>query len=890
LTAHGVEWQNAIHVCSSGAFAGHLLRTNVTAVHIVPLIDLFVFPQMPAEVALSRAHFPTHNEGGSHTEYAEAMSRWVSMTQGRKIRMRVRANNLLRSLARTSGARHHHTIYQARYSFIETLERLVREGFTPDDVMSTGGLTAAAVDVWRHIEAEIPGFTTVRDVLWNHKDSANQPNTNATHAQPGELLATIRHVRHDHVPAQTLVFHGFHYHHPQHWAFIQLLAEQPELTVIIVVHSDGKNPALSGVLQFYTAELGWPKPTIYPVDETPTPAAAVLLNALHGIRIDPESADLQIQMSHTPADFVGHINMARTLIRVDPDAGVTEIPRLYAADSYTINRYFERLDIANPSRHTDLSKLPIGIFLLRLHECITIDPSDRTRSIITLSTNSVTDIIASNYLVVDGAQTVQWLGAWTAAAGFFQDCLSPDEWSARAVSLCSLLARIHQPGAPTTNPLQDLARIDRAARSFIRLVPWADISPSAGEMIARIINEIISVLTRLTHREAIHLREHHMFLLAELSRSMQHIPATEYQAIQEKLTGYGVGMDEEVFVEGLFDIVSMLLSRSVDFDNDESEEYQGRFSAIRHLEMLGLERTTHPIHLANLAEGIFPAANAISYWPFGLDGMNTQRNAVSATINALRRETAHLSDLYMLWLALDGVEQNTITLSWIAAVAGEKRNRSTLLDLIGYPNPTASNHAYCAAVGGIPITPAPVQPHMFDQIPAPTPEVITADHVEQYTAYRYFHRHAAATVMLCQRRFALQWVLGRSIAHTQEHIVNMLYGNLRGIAEIGNEAITEDLIEALWPQLSNGEKASSYAKKRIRRGGANPVWLYTLSGSRDRKSEDAFSRTYQTLVYRHPVVAHPIPVGTFLPPGVNEYARGHCDRCPVKSRCAVARM
>jgi hypothetical protein len=118
----------------------------------------------------------------------------------------------------------------------------------------------------------------------------------------------------------------------------------------------------------------------------------------------------------------------------------------------------------------------------------------------------------------------------------------------------------------------------------------------------------------------------------------------------------------------------------------------------------------------------------------------------------------------------------------------------------------------------------------------------------------------------------------------------MLYGNLRGIAEGYNEQITEQLVEDLWPQLSLGEKASSYAKKRVQRGGATPVWLYTLSGKRDTKHDDSFSRAYQTLVYRDPIVAHSIPVGTFLPPGVNEYAKGHCDKCPVKQRCAVARI
>jgi hypothetical protein len=235
-------------------------------------------------------------------------------------------------------------------------------------------------------------------------------------------------------------------------------------------------------------------------------------------------------------------------------------------------------------------------------------------------------------------QTIQWLSGWNAASGFFQNCDTPDEWRSRAQALCDILGTPKTQRATKTTPPNDLGRIDKAARTYTRLIPWADIQPTDGVIIARIINEIVSILTQLTVREAIHLQQHHAFILTELSRSMQHVPTNEYQKIQEKLTGYGVGMDEEVFVEGLFDIVTMLLSRSVDFDGDESSEITGRFASIRHLELLGLERTTHPIHIANLAEGIFPTTTLLSYWPFGQQNIDAKRNRISLAINTLRSE------------------------------------------------------------------------------------------------------------------------------------------------------------------------------------------------------------------------------------------------------------
>ena len=65
------------------------------------------------------------------------------------------------------------------------------------------------------------------------------------------------------------------------------------------------------------------------------------------------------------------------------------------------------------------------------------------------------------------------------------------------------------------------------------------------------------------------------------------------------------------------------------------------------------------LHLANMAEDAFPTAAQAVGWPFTLDDLRASTDdavePVTAGLLETRAQTAGLSDLYLFWLALDGV-------------------------------------------------------------------------------------------------------------------------------------------------------------------------------------------------------------------------------------------
>ena len=892
LEAHDVQWDQAIHVCTAATMENILERDNLFAITIATLIDLITSSLLPLEYAVSRSLYPERKLFlTDKKEYTTQKNKWMNALVGRQIRKSVQTNNELRAFARSSNNRHAHTIYKARRTFIKTISELTTDGILPTDIDVTDPLIACAVEAWQTIEANVPGFTVIRDTLW--RDPSDFVAQKTAHSQNlmAHFVETIRRISLHNDTDHVFVFHGFFYYHPKHWALIQLLQAIPTVHVYIITHNDGKNPVFAAAERYYSTTMGWPEPTVYEVTEHPTPAARIFLQAINGNRIEAQPDILRILESKTPADFVGHINQARTMVRLDPDGDLEEIPKLYAADAPTINRYFERLDIMNPARRTDLSKLPIGIFLVRLHECIIIDINDRTRSTIELTCDRVSDIIASNFLMVDGSPSGSSLRIWEQVAPFFQDCVSPVSWQERAALLTELNTSVVHHRTPKRPPQDDLQRISRAAQNITRLIPWADISTQHAQRIERIIQEIIRLIGNLTTQEQIRLQDHHTYLTTELTRGMQNVPAEEYREMQDKLNGYGVGLDDTVFVEGLVDIVHMLLARSVDFDGlGDPTEGNDRFRSLRSLEVLGYERTNQPIHLANLADGIFPVATQSSYWPFSMDSLKRAQSSMSVAIMRLRNETTHLGDIYMLWLGLDGVVDAPVTMSWVASVAGELHNRSALIDLFTRPTPTANNARYIEMVGGIPITPQPPRTYLHIPYPAPQPTHVGTSEFDHYSTHNILHRHAVSAAIICNRRLAMQWLFGPTISYHQENLTSILYGNFIGLVEKNEPGLTEQAVESLWQHLIPGEKRSYLAKKRVGVKGADRRWLYTLKGNRTKTNTDSFSRAYQAIVSNEPITSSPIPIGTFLPEGVREYAAILCENCPVVHRCAVAEM
>ena len=81
---------------------------------------------------------------------------------------------------------------------------------------------------------------------------------------------------------------------------------------------------------------------------------------------------------------------------------------------------------------------------------------------------------------------------------------------------------------------------------------------------------------------------------------------------------------------------------------------------LRGLDALGLARTKTDLHLTNLAEDVFPTPGGRSGGRSRSTTCVGHRGAVepvTTELMSIRSSTAALGDLYLFWLALDGVDE-----------------------------------------------------------------------------------------------------------------------------------------------------------------------------------------------------------------------------------------
>ena len=148
------------------------------------------------------------------------------------------------------------------------------------------------------------------------------------------------------------------------------------------------------------------------------------------------------------------------------------------------------------------------------------------------------------------------------------------------------------------------------------------------------------------------------------------------------LEGAGAGLADSAPAELVVDLVRMLLGRQSELDANDLTTDPRVISRLRDLDSVGFAPEKTGLHIANLADGAFPAPSQESAWPFPWQaikgGPERSRNLIQ-----LRNQTAMIGDLYLLWLGLDGVESGgSVRLSWIKDLDREPRNHSALLTLI----------------------------------------------------------------------------------------------------------------------------------------------------------------------------------------------------------------
>jgi hypothetical protein len=565
-------------------------------------------------------------------------------------------------------------------------------------------------------------------------------------------------------------------------------------------------------------------------------------------------------------------------------------PKTYGASAADVSRYLERFAGASQVGKVNLSLLPLGAYLFGLHDCISVDRNGKVR--IEISAGTLTAIAASGYLPASAGWDSCDISALTRALPFFDDCRLGADWISRAQSLRGLVAnQVDALGARDAFH-DDVERMWSAAENPIRLAPWADLSIEETSGILQIIRTTVAIASEIASTERVSLKKHISFIKRLLIRGMSNLPLDVKNEIEGKISGMSVGIDADVSADGLRDVVSLLLGQSADFTlTGDDVESDMEASELRALDALGLTPLDSSLHIANLADGVFPSKIVTIGWPYRMTDIAIAGAAIDAKaieILRTRAKTAALSDLYLLSLGLNGVEDsNKITLSYIAEVGAEVNNPSPILTLL-----TAPGHRPTKAIidraGGLSIL--SVDLGLDDTIlrtrrdPAP----YTRSSGDLDSAASVVHPTAAASAISCPRRFAIQWATGLSASYMSEHHHLMLYGNLRGsLLGLGQlPAFSGQTCDGLWQQFTEGQRASSETKSVAKPGGAAPAWLFTLSGSKSRK--DPMSRSYQAaMAGQHPAVSLLVPEGSAFLPKAHADAFDVCKECAVKPRCAV---
>jgi len=875
LDQDGLEWTQVTHITATPSLQGAINNTGAHAIVISAVMGLIL--DQDASSAHAFARIPHICD----TTFRDALDEWNKQHRQRSI-----ATNLLVSDILLERIRHDQeqypfvrAFYESRATFRSTIQTLIDCGYTPDDIVANDPITEWARDAWQLLEQRIPDLALHRQLLWSKWQDESFID------EMRDNLAAVLDMLVGHLERKVIVFHGFYRYPPKEWAFIQWLMEWPDLELIFIMHDDGVNPVFGSWRHFYDARWQLPPITTIPCEERPTPNAQALLAGFVGAHIDPTQCTVQLIKYRSPAEFVKDIHGGKPTLLGDVTNNTSS--RLYAADAKSIRRFFERLDDHHADARVDMSKLPVGTFLINLHAAL---PTLANRDQLNLTRQHITNIMASGYTGDD--QLPPLLAVWKQVEPFFRNCEYDQTWIAQAQLLSEVVHQVGRYGH-IADDHTDMRRLTVATQNIYRLVPWADISPDSAQRIVHAISNLMQILNTMADDQRIDVAKHFGVIQREITKGLQNVSAAERSQIMQNLQWFS-GVEQRMYAESVIEAVGIVLGRAVTEYDEGIEEERAPIRSLRQLDALSLQRSSQPIHIANLADGAFPMPISSVGWPFTLNHLPKDHHATDI-LQALD-EQAYLVDLYHLWVALDGID-NQVTLSWIGEIAGEFFNRSALLELLAIPDVRKDATAIMTQVGGIPTDKSHTTSDAAQPVPAlPVRSIPHVDSEVLHDAWEQLPRIARASFELCQRRFALQWAIGSTISYSAEFQHDILYGNLMGAGEQSRAVADPDLVERLWSFLSDGEKQSMLAHKAVgvgdeNRRGADHRWVYSLSGRSKNnpqasKEPTRADRAYQ--VARGQITQEPVVFSRkqILPAGLQTHGRQICTMCPVKERCA----
>jgi hypothetical protein len=881
----GLGWDQVAHVTATTTLASAVQEERVVALPVATLVDLVTLPGLDGDMCLPLDAFPGPDlMASSLREWRAQVRDWQQEGSGRRLRTGIGVDDSLRRYVRENAQdRVGRALLASRRQYATTIHALVAAGVRPDGLVAKDPAAQVAARAWAQAEVDVPSLKAPRELLWVDHDDLAQGSTPEARGLRERIEAAL-------VKAfgsserRTIVHHGFYFYNPVQWALFQAVARVPGIDQVFIVHDDGENPAFSTWRYFFRTEWQMPVPRPVQVDEAVTPAADVFREVLTGSN-PPSPPSLRVVECRSPAELV-------RLWRAESEGG--DEPARFAAEAEQVERYVGRLgrqvarepDATGHAPAPSLSQLPVGSFLLALHRCIEQD--DARAVSFSLTTDTLLDLVASGYLEVGEPTGSVSAPLLRRVLPYFADCRSADEWRERSAQLVEVIDARVAPRGVREDSDDDSTRIEGAVANPTRLVPWADISRDDANRVRATVHAVVRLLEETTARERVVLGDHLKTLRHRLDRALRQLPPDEARAVEAKLRGLGVLTEEEIDVAGLVDVVAMILGRSLDLEReDDTDPLSTKVTKLRGLDALGLARVEKDIHLANMAEDAFPTAAQAVGWPFTLDDLRASPDdavePVTAGLLETRAQTAGLSDLYLFWLALDGVgPDGTVTISWVADSAGERRRLSPIVSLLTVPESTA---AVQQAAGGVAVEqgPAPAQQDADRARPVlPLPD---EDEDVLVGAVDSIDARASAAARACPRRFAIQWAMGPTASFGPTHLQSMLHGNVLGALEVDGEPMLAARAtgNVLWPHLTSGQRASSYDKRVVKQGGAKPAWLLTLKGNKDGSGD--LDAAYQMAKDGIPVdeltIAPPEPA--VLPPRAQ--SAEVCAFCPVQARC-----
>ena len=897
LETKGLVWDDCLHVTATGSLAKAMRVASSPAISIAALLDAVAWAGMPADWAMEIDRLPSLSsvvDGGRVLFEAELKS-WSNELAGRNLRLGISADlRLRRFLDREApDVEAGQVLRRSVRDLRRAVQAAAAAGFEPDDFVAADTVTKVAVEAWKGLASDVPDLFRMSDDLWTDPSTFAEGSTPDAVRLRRRIDAVLARLLGGSATQRTIVYHGFYFFTPHQWAWFQLLRRHGAVDQHFVVHDDGTGRAFETWRRYFVDRWEMPKPQPIPGTATPVTSRASLLSAaLTGAPVPtstPESPVRLVQCSSS-TEF---INLWRLQRSTAQGAGRPK-PSLFAAGASDIDRFVQRLDYNPAAGDVNLAELPIGQFLLALHGCVETLPSGGYRLV--LDRSRLMDMVASRLLDTgDVARDPSLhLAAFERAIPFFDDCSLLTEWVARATVLERLIISEVSAFGSRTSGLSDRQRISAAASNPLRLVPWADLSQVEAVVFRETLDRITDMAQRVTSAEELQNPDKYLgWIRQQLERGMANLPADESKVIEDKLRGVEMAGAGDLDVEGIIDVVQMLLGRQAEFGMDgdfESDSMAAR--ELRNLDALGFVPSEADVHVANLVDTEFPARHQSFRWPFTerLLNLGDRTSRISVEIFRTREETAALSDLYLFWLALSGVAPSAdLTLSWITELGTDIRNPSSLLMLIA-----ALDHesdVLKESIGGLPVERAGQMMNYPPDRHLPTTRPPEHTETELVAAVAKLDPIAASSAFACPRRFAIQWAMGPSAAFQTAHTQRMLYGNVQDALQknqawaLGPQPAVR-LTKDLWRQFTRGERMSSYVKRVVKTTrSAYWQWIYSLGGM--RSADDPMSQAYRAAIARALPPADVIAPPTGVLPGPVAVTERVCNMCPVKPRCAL---